>query len=82
MIWYPASSSHAKIYITLQWNGLSKSRKKLNTLYLYLQKAHENQTRQGADWLWEVPAIETTWSIWSLDQCEIFISNFHKSYGY
>lgn len=43
LIWYPARSSHAKIYINLQWNGLFKSRKKLNTLYLYLQKAHKTK---------------------------------------
>ena len=39
---------------------LLMSRDKQNT-YLQLQKTYEHQTRQGADLLWETPALNTTW---------------------
>ena len=39
--------------MTCQWGGLVRLCGKLNTLYLYLKKAHR-------DVLWEAPTIETT----------------------
>ena len=32
-----------------QWSGLVRSRDKLNTFYLHLQKTHGYQTREGAN---------------------------------
>ena len=32
-----------------QWGGQVRSRNKLNTLYVHLQKTHGHQTMQGAD---------------------------------
>ena len=34
---------------------------KLNALNLHLRKTHVSKTRQGADLLWEAPAIKVTW---------------------
>ena len=39
--------------MTLQWVGYVRSREKLNTLNLHLQRIHGHQTRQGADLQWQ-----------------------------
>ena len=37
-----------------------RSRDKLNTLYLHLQKTYQHQIRQGGDLLWEAPILKFT----------------------
>ena len=42
----PPYSSHLYIYMTAECGGHARPRDKLNTLYLDLQEAYGNQTRQ------------------------------------
>ena len=37
-----------------------RSRDKLNSLYLHLQKPHKHQTRPGGDLLWQAPTLKVT----------------------
>ena len=64
-----------------EWGGHVRSRDKLNTLYLHLQKTHEHQIRQGADLQWEASILQNHVTHWSRDQSEsIPRDNFKNSY--
>ena len=43
-----------------QWDSHVRSHKKLNTLYLHLQKTNGNKTRQVADLQREAPTLKAT----------------------
>ena len=52
--------SHPYIWMLSQQGGHVRSRGKLNTLYIHLQKIHGHQTRQGADLHREASILRTT----------------------
>ena len=54
-------------------NWYVRSRDKLNTSYLHLQKTHEDQTRQGADLQWDAPRSRYNF--------KNLYFHYHKSYG-
>ena len=58
--WHTPRSSNPDISITSQW-GHVRSRDKLNTLYLHLQKTHRHQTSQGADLQWWCLVADLHW---------------------
>ena len=64
-----------------------KSRDKLNTLYLHLQKNHEHQTNQSADSQWEAPILKAAWPFDHVthvslrDNFKHLYLLYHNSYG-
>ena len=48
-------------HILRYWGGYVRSRDKLNTLYLHLQKTCRGQTKQGVDLQWQAPMLKATW---------------------
>ena len=44
-----------------KWDGYVRSRDKLNTLYLRMQKTHEYESRQGAELRTEAAILKVTW---------------------
>ena len=65
--------------------GHVKSRDKLNTLYLHLQKTHNHQIKQGTDLKWEAPIYKATWpfdhltNLKSRDDLKNLFFHCHKS---
>ena len=74
--WHAARSSHPKICMTPKWSGLVRSRDKLNTLYLHLQKTHEH--RNWLDLSWEVPNLKAEWPFDHVTIWKINISTFTR----
>ena len=68
--------------------GHMRSRNKLNTLHLHLQKTYRHQTMQGTDLLWEAPTIKVTWSFDHVtdlrphDKVKKIYTHFQKTYGH
>ena len=52
-----SSKSHKALWL----RGFTRSREKLDLLYLYNHKAYGHQTWQGGDLLWEASFHKVTW---------------------
>ena len=66
-----------------QWDGHIRSRDKLNTLYIHLQKTHEHQTKEGDDWQWDAPILKATWPFdhMTFENFKNLYFHYHQSYS-